>query len=276
MGNDSNPCWIKYRITIPTIQIILFFIIWLLTSKIFPTGKPYTCKPNGKVLYQSNFTGPFIQSDWNYEWNSYNQEIQTYTNTINENVYTLNNQLVIKAIKKNEKWTSARIRTKQGWNNFKATITLKLDQLVPGAFPAVWMMPITENSMWPLDGEIDIFEYNKNFLKHTTTPQSLHFQDHHAANSLMFAKVNYNISEFGSFTVECTSNSLRFYTNGILNGEYRRGRYSNHTDWPFSKNPFGLILNYAIQPWFSNPVPVSISDLQMIVSNIVVTECIDE
>ena len=119
-------------------------------------------------------SGTINTNNWNYEtggggWG--NQEVQTYTNSIN-NVYKENGILNIKVIKgSNNTFTSARITTKNKFD-FKygrVDIRAKLPS-VAGTWPALWMLGANYSSVgWPYCGEIDIMEQfeDKSYVQST-------------------------------------------------------------------------------------------------------------
>ncbi|KAI8899373.1 concanavalin A-like lectin/glucanase domain-containing protein [Globomyces pollinis-pini] len=233
------------------------------------------CKPGGKVLFNPDFTQPFnYQGEWDTgDYFAGNAEIQKYINDAST-IFTANGALHIKTYKVDGQWFSGRIRSRQGWKNFRVDSTFKLDQACDGAFPAIWMLP-TGYLPWPYAGEIDIAEFNTNFYCKTPTPQSLHFQNHFGANAISNQDCAIDVTNFNTLSVEVVENEVRFYCNGVRNGGYTRPYpyTEDMNSWPFSANPFGLVLNYAVQPGFSLPVPLGVYSMQMTVSRLEVTEC---
>ncbi|KAI8901485.1 concanavalin A-like lectin/glucanase domain-containing protein [Globomyces pollinis-pini] len=231
------------------------------------------CNPNGKLLFRTDFSKGLGDGYYREDVVA-NGEIQSYPNNP-ENIFTKGKKLHIKAIKKDGKWTSARIRTKQGWKNFRAEIKFRLDKASDGAFPAIWMLPQEEgkNFNWPLHGEIDIFEYNTGFGGGSHTPQSLHFQDFHAANAKGFPNCKMDVTKWNKVAVEVTDKVIRFYCNGKFNNQYSAPNNFATNSWPYDQNPFGFVFNYAIQPGFSKPVPNDVRSLEMIIAYAKVTAC---
>ena len=124
-------------------------------------------KTDKQYVFKEDFDKAFLESKyWNYElgdgcpelcgWG--NKEFQHYTK---ENVFTRDGYLVIKTTRKNDRYFSGRITTKDKIEFKYGTVELKAKLPVgKGVWPAVWMLghDVDEIS-WPNCGEIDIMEY---------------------------------------------------------------------------------------------------------------------
>ncbi|KAI8894668.1 concanavalin A-like lectin/glucanase domain-containing protein [Globomyces pollinis-pini] len=237
----------------------------------------------GRVLWSVDMSKPFnSKGEWEYDTSNYNQEKQIYVpqSQAGEYIKVQDGKLLVSAKRDGSgKWKAARAVLKKGWGvNYRAEVTLQMDKAVPGAFPAIWMLPTidrkTPDGVWPLEGEIDIFEYQSEFAG-SPTPQTLHFGERNGGNALSFKNCPINPTGVNTLAVESNPNYIRFFCNGKPNGQYNRPNPSSQFNWPYSgKNEFGFILNYAIQPGFAKqPVPANINSLSMIISSLQVKEC---
>ncbi|KAJ2996217.1 hypothetical protein HDV02_006686 [Globomyces sp. JEL0801] len=237
----------------------------------------------GRVLWNSDFTKPFnSENEWEYDTSNYNGEKQIYVPADQAGTYikTENNNLIVSASRDSTgQWKAARAVLKHGWGiNYRAEVTVKMNKAVPGAFPAVWMLPTIDrkhpDGVWPLEGEIDIFEYQSDFIG-SPTPQSFHFGERNGGNALSFRNCPINTETYNTLAVESTETSIRFFCNGQPNGVYNKPANATQFNWPYNgKYEFGFILNYAIEPAFvQNKVPSGVDFLAMSISSLKVQEC---
>ncbi|KAJ2995211.1 hypothetical protein HDV02_000940 [Globomyces sp. JEL0801] len=236
-----------------------------------------TCGFN-RVKWSLNMQQPFnSNNEWRFDTGNYNGEKQIYVpqGEAGQYIRMENGKLLVMAIRDNSnRWKAARAVLKHGWGvNYRAEATFQLDQAVDGAFPAIWMLP--PSGKWPLVGEIDIFEYQSEFLG-TPTPQTLHFGERYGGNALSFKQCPINPTASNTLAVESTANYIRFFCNGQLNGQYNKPANPSQYNWPYGgSNSFAFILNYAIEPSFAQrKVPNNIRSLKMIIPSLVVRECL--
>ncbi|MCI0746874.1 MAG: glycoside hydrolase family 16 protein [Verrucomicrobia subdivision 3 bacterium] len=120
--------------------------------------------PGWTLVWADEFNGTSIDTNnnWTYDiggggWG--NNELQTYTSS-SANSYIQNGELVIKAVKNKNKYTSARLKTqgKHSWTYGKVAARIRLPY-GQGIWPAFWMLGDNITSVgWPKCGEIDIME----------------------------------------------------------------------------------------------------------------------
>jgi beta-glucanase (GH16 family) len=209
------------------------------------------------LVWSDEFNGTSIAStNWSLEtgnnggWG--NNELQYYTSR-SQNAFVSNGLLHIVAQKEpfnGYQYTSARIKSqnlftkKYGRIEFRAKLPAGL-----GFWPALWMLGANFPSVgWPACGEIDIMEN-----KGSTPGQvqgTIHYSDGannplHATDSYNFP-VNNNATNFHTYLLDWTTNSMRWYVDGQL--------FQTRTTWssstgpypaPFNQ-PFFLIMNMAI------------------------------
>lgn len=125
-----------------------------------------------KILWQDTFTGSSGSSPNSKTWNiardtNTNNELQDYASS-NSNIQLSGGEtLQLVPWKKDGKWTSGRVETKESWtpsNGKKLRVQAGL-RMGPaanqkGMWPAFWMLgdAIRHGTEWPLCGELDIFE----------------------------------------------------------------------------------------------------------------------
>jgi beta-glucanase (GH16 family) len=186
---------------------------------------------------------------WGYDTGGHgwgNNELQFYTAARN-NSYVEDGKLMIKALKPNNTWTSARLVTKEkgDWLHGRFEIRAKLPEGV-GTWPAIWMLPTDwEYGGWPDSGEIDIMEHvGYDFGKvHGTVHTEAY--NHSIGTQVGKAIDVKNVStEFHVYSIDWTENEIIWYIDGE---EYFRFDNQNKTykEWPFDKR-FHLIMNIAI------------------------------
>ncbi|WP_066829582.1 family 16 glycosylhydrolase [Rufibacter ruber] len=196
-----------------------------------------------------NGKGTLDATKWTYDLGSKNngwgnQELQHYTNAP-ENVRQENGHLVIEALKKDGKWTSARVKTqgKYGFTYGRAEFRAKLPTGV-GTWPALWLLgeSITTKG-WPACGEIDVMEHVGRQLGRVQSV--LHTPASHGNTvNLDATMVPDATSAFHLYAMEWTEQDIKFYVDDKLFYTYAPAVQDAST-WPF-KDDFFLIINLAI------------------------------
>lgn len=186
---------------------------------------------------------------WSYDiggngWG--NNELQYYSRSQN-NSFVEDGKLVIKALKSNEKWTSARIVTKEkgDWLYGRVEVKAKLPS-GKGTWPAIWMLPtVWEYGGWPSSGEIDIMEHvgydMGNIVGTIHTEAYNHSIGTQKGKTIAVENVD---TEFHVYAIDWTEEEIIWYIDSV---EYYREKNPTQTykEWPFDKQ-FHLILNIAI------------------------------
>lgn len=202
-----------------------------------------------------------------------NQELQYYTNSIENAYHDGQGSLVIKAIKLNPpltlncwygqcKYTSARLITKQKFDRkygkFEARIKIPRSQ---GMWSAFWMLGSNIDKVgWAQCGEIDIME---NIGREPTTVHgTIHGPGYSGTNGIgapyslpdnaVFA------DDFHIYAVEWSENKIQWFVDGKLYKTIMPKDLPPNANWVFD-HPFFLILNLAIGgAWGGNPDDTSI------------------
>jgi beta-glucanase (GH16 family) len=184
-----------------------------------------------------------------------NNELESYT-ARPQNVQVSGGNLVITAVKEDytgsdgipRNYTSARMQTKglfsQQYGRFEARIKVPKGQ---GMWPAFWMLGNNiDTAGWPACGEIDIME---NIGKE---PAIVHGTLHGTGYPGAGYTAAYTLpsgalsDDFHLYAVEWEAQQLRIYVDGTLYGTYTPSRSPAPGNWPFSTQPFFMLLNLAV------------------------------
>ncbi len=213
-------------------------------------------------------------------WGWGNQELQYYTNSIDNAYQNGAGSLVIKAIKLNPpltltcwygpcQYTSARLITKgkfeQKFGKFEARIKIPRGQGMWGAF---WMLGNNIDSVgWAACGEIDIMENigREPSIVHNT----VHGPGYSGANGIggSYSLPNNQIfaDDFHVYSAEWSENVIRFYVDGTLSKTIEPSDLPEGSKWVYDR-PFFTILNFAVGgPWGGNPDQNSVFPQTMMV-----------
>lgn len=203
------------------------------------------------LVWQDEFieAGAPNPDKWSYDIGGHgwgNQELQTYTNS-RTNSFVEDGKLIIRALKTNGAWTSARLVTKNkgDWLYGRIEVKAKLPS-GKGTWPAIWMLPTDwEYGGWPSSGEIDIMEhvgYEMGKVHGTIHTEAYN----HSIGTQKGGSVEVEnvASQFHVYAIDWTEDEIIWYVDG---DEYYRFENPNKTykEWPFDKR-FHLILNIAI------------------------------
>ncbi len=175
-----------------------------------------------------------------------NNELQTYTDSRSNSVVK-DGKLVIKALKNNGAWTSARLITKGkgDWLYGRIEVKAKLPEGT-GTWPAIWMLPTDwVYGGWPKSGEIDIMEHvGYDFGKVHGTIHTEAYNHSIGTQLGDVVEVNRVATAFHVYAIDWTENEIIWYVDG---DEYFRfeNPHKTYREWPFDKR-FHLLLNIAI------------------------------
>jgi beta-glucanase (GH16 family) len=204
-----------------------------------------------------------------------NNELEYYT-TRPANVQVSGGNLVITAVKEDytgpdgvsRHYTSARLQTKglfsQQYGRFEARIKVPKGQ---GMWPAFWMLGNNiDTASWPACGEIDIMENigKEPSIVHAT----LHAPNYPGAGyTAAYTLPSGALSDdFHIFAVEWEPQQLRFYVDGTLYATDTQSASPSPANWPFSTQPFFILLNLAVGGgWPGNPDATTQFPQQMLV-----------
>lgn len=223
------------------IAVLIQFSVLALSAQTIP-----------KLLWAEEFdyAGAPSAENWGYDTGDHgwgNNELQNYTSD-SENAFVVNGVLTIKAIKNGEKWTSARLvsKNKRDFLYGRIEVSAKLP-LGVGTWPAIWMLP-TDWSYggWPESGEIDIMEHVG------YEPGVVHGTVHTKAyNHKIGTQVGDTIlvpdfaEKFHVYAIEWDSTKIDFFVDDQKYFTFENDHKDDFLTWPFNKR-FHLILNIAI------------------------------
>ena len=221
--------------------------------------------------------GPPNPEYWGYDlgagqngWG--NQEIQVYTNSA-QNVRVADGKLIIDALKLNNAWTSARVKS-QGKLSFeygKVQFRAKLPAGA-GTWPALWMLGDNLTSVgWPACGEIDVMEHVGR------DPGKIHGSLHSPSSSGATVNTGTTIvpdfdDAFHDYEAIWTEESITFLVDGDAYYTYQPA-FQNPNNWPFD-GKFFLIMNIAMGGTFGgdnqypNGVDPSLNSARMEVEHV--------
>ena len=211
-----------------------------------------------QLVWQDEFDGtsgaPPDPASWNYDigtgdngWG--NQELQYYTDRVENVAQNGQGQLVITARNENfqgSSFTSARINTKglveQAYGRVEARI---MTPYGPGMWPAFWLLGSNIDQVnWPQCGEIDVMELRGQ------EPSTIHGSAHGPGYSAGSAVTDtYNLenarfdTDFYVFAIEWGTDFIEYYVDDRLYQRITPADVSG--EWVFDQ-PFFLILNVAV------------------------------
>ncbi len=175
-----------------------------------------------------------------------NEELQTYT-AESQNLRIEDGKLIIEA-HYDDTYTSAKITSQKmpGWQTGKIAMRARLPKGV-GTWPAFWMLPDVDSfGAWPKSGEIDIMEHvghREGYIHGTIHTEAYNHKIGTQKGGEIF--VPNAASGFHDYSLEWTSNSLRWLVDGEKYFEIDRMQGDASPEWPFDQ-PFHIILNLAV------------------------------
>ena len=252
----------------PTIILAFVILFCGLTS----AQKQFTYnKPVFKDEFNKPANTPVDSSKWTAEiggggWG--NQELQYYTNDIENAYHDGAGSLVIKAVKKELplsfncwygqcQYTSARLVTKgkfeRKYGRFEARIKIPRGQ---GMWSAFWMLGNNIDTVgWAACGEIDVME---NIGREPLTVHgTIHGPGYSGANAIGAPFSLTNDQEFADnfhvYATEWTENKIAFYVDDKLYKIITPQDLPAGKEWVYD-HPFFMILNLAVGGnWGGNP-----------------------
>jgi beta-glucanase (GH16 family) len=252
----------------------LFLSILIVLQLLPMSEKP---KDRFKLVWSDEFNrnGAPDSTNWVYDigtgsngWG--NNEIQFYTHD-SENVYVKDGRLIIRALKKDGKWTSARLKSqgKRNWTYGKIVFSARLP-VGKGTWPALWMLAENINTVgWPTCGEIDIMEHVGR--DPGIVQCALHTKASHGDTVNKKSKpVSTFNSEFHTYEANWTKEKIDFFIDGDLYYTYTPSVKDND-HWPYN-TPFFIIMNIAIGGGFGGDVDPALSSAVMEVEYVRVYE----
>lgn len=197
-----------------------------------------------------DYTGAPDTASWGYDIKAsgwVNNEMQNYTNSP-ENSFVRDGKLTIRAIKKNDIWTSARLVTKNKVDFLYGRMEIRAKLPTgKGTWPAIWMLPTDwEYGGWPESGEIDIMEhvgYDTGVIHATVHTKAYnHVIGTQVGNSTVVPDF---ADQFHNYSIEWDADKMDVYIDDLKYFTFNNDQKNDFTTWPFNKR-FHLIMNIAI------------------------------
>ncbi len=263
--------------------VAIFGLMVLFCYSTFAQAQVVYRKLAFKDEFNKSANTPVDSSKWTAEiggggWG--NQELEYYTNSIENAYHDGNGSLVIKAIKFTQpsnltcwygpcQYTSARLITKgkfdQKYGRFEARIKIPRGQGMWGAF---WMLGNNIDTVgWATCGEVDIMENigREPNIVHGT----VHGPNYSGANGIgaPFSLPNNAAfaDDFHVYKTEWSENLVQFYVDGSLYKTIRPGDIPQGSQWVYD-HPFFMILNLAVGgPWGGVPDNTSVFPQTMVI-----------
>jgi beta-glucanase (GH16 family) len=251
--------------------VVILFVIAFFRATVLAQAQVVYRKLAFKDEFNKSVNSPIDSSKWTAEiggngWG--NQELEYYTNSIENAYHDGSGSLVIKAIKLTPplnltcwygpcQYTSARLVTKgkfdQKYGRFEARIKIPRGQ---GMWAAWWMLGNDIDTVgWATCGEIDVMENigREPNIVHAT----VHGPNYNGANGIggPFSLANNQAfaDDFHIYSTEWSENLLRFYVDGTLYKTITPSDIPQGSRWVYD-HPFFMILNLAIGgAWGGNP-----------------------
>ena len=217
---------------------------------------PAVAQTNWKLVWSDEFNGPAgtapDPAKWTYDlgasgWG--NRELENYTNSRDNSFQDGSGNLVIRAIKSDATYTSARLKTQGLYSVTYGKIEGRLQ--IPygqGIWPAFWMLGDNSRARgWPAIGEIDIME---NIGKEPSTVHgTVHGPGYSGGNGIGkphgLAAGKRFADDFHVYSVVWTPDSLEFFVDGTSYHKLDKTGIPAGTTWAFD-HPFFMILNVAV------------------------------
>lgn len=227
--------------------VSVFFIFLLNFSAIAEAA------PKWKLVWSDEFNGAKVNSKY---WSKIERGTPDWKNTMSKDPSLFavkNGKLILRGkVNRNTKKDPSPFITgglsTQRKVNFcygKLEIRAKLD-CAQGAWPALWLLPDTENGKWPDSGEIDLMEhlnfddfaYQTVHSRYTYSPKG-GYPPKGATGKIK--RNDYNI-----YTLEWYPNKLVFFINGKETFTYPRlPAEVGNGQWPFDK-PFYILVDMQL------------------------------
>jgi len=224
---------------------------------------PSAAQGKWKLVWSDEFNGPANSAPdpakWVYDlgaggWG--NNELETYTHDLENAHVDGEGNLVIRALRSEQRYTSARLKT-QGkfavtFGKIEARMKLPHGQ---GLWPAFWMLGADiSTAHWPTCGEIDIMEQIGK--EPSKVHGTLHGPDYSGGNGItaeFSLPGNEKFSDrFHTFSVVWTPASVEFLVDSVSYAK-TSAEDLKEKKWVFNK-PFFLLLNLAVGGnWPKNP-----------------------
>ena len=241
-----------------------------------PTPTPTPAPTPAPASWSDEFDGPANSapdpSKWTYDlggggWG--NQELETYTNSVDNVHLDGDGHLVIRALATQTGFTSARLKTQAlftpQYGHLEARIKLPSGR---GLWPAFWMLGSNITTVnWPQCGEIDVME------NIGSEPSVNHASAHgpgYSGGQAITARYTLPggarfADDFHTFAIDWTAGTIVFSVDGTTYQTITRANLPAGTQWVFDA-PFFILLNVAVGGTFpGSPDATTVFPQQMVV-----------
>lgn len=208
----------------------------------------------GELVWEENFKNDSLDSG---NWSKIPRGTPDWKNYMSpeDTLYALrDNKLILRGMEnKHVPQDTAQFLTggvytkdKQAFGHGRWEVRAKLNG-AEGAWPALWLLPQTEDRTWPDDGEIDIMER----LSHSDTiyqtvhsyyTQKLGIQDdpQHSATTAI------DPEEFNTYAVEIHSDKVVYFINDEKIMSYPKIETDKKGQFPYSDHKFYILLDMQL------------------------------
>lgn len=231
----------------------------LLLVVIIAFGAFYACQPHsektpGKLIWEDDFSNAEIDSE---AWSKVHRGTADWNNLMSDEdtLYAIRDgKLILRGINNtiashdSVPFLTGGIHSKGkvGFGFGRWEIRAKLNGAT-GAWPAIWLMPNTDDKKWPNGGEIDIMErlsHENQVYQTVHSHYTLNLgEDDNPPHSEVtsFDSGNYNV-----FSVEVHPDKIVFFVNEEKTLVYPKIETDKEGQFPYSNNDFYLILSMQL------------------------------
>lgn len=218
----------------------------------------------GKLIWSDEFNGPRgampDPGKWTYDvgaggWG--NQELETYTKDPQNAALDGDGHLIIRALKTENAYTSARLKTQGDFAVTYGRIAARMK--IPhgqGMWPAFWMLGTDNKTLgWPGCGEIDVMENigREPTIVHGTIHGPGYSGGKGISHSYSLPDNAALSDEFHVYAVDWKPASITFSLDGHVYASVSPADLPAGTHWVYD-HPFFLLLNLAVGgAWPGNP-----------------------
>lgn len=141
-----------------------------------------------------------------------------------------------------------------GFRYGEVSVRAKFPRMGAGAWPAIWLMPVDENSlMWPKAGEIDIMEH---YGAEQHIEQTLHYVKSSdgttAANKTTRVRpgtAGLNLDDYNIYGCIKSPDKIEWIVNGEVTFTVTRAQVeADGGIWPYEERDYYIIINQACAP----------------------------
>lgn len=206
-----------------------------------------------KLVWEENFQGDSLNANI---WSKIPRGPHDWNNTMSDNddLYSVGGGvLTLRGMVNTDpsdesKYITGGVYTKgkKAFNNGRLEISARL-QGAQGAWPAIWLMPESQEVGWPACGEIDIMErLNHDAFAYQTVHSDYTVNKGQTANPKSSATGAINPNGFNVYAVEIWPTLIRFLINGNVVNAYPRLEPLVEGQFPFPDKDWYLMLDMQL------------------------------